>query len=85
MKYTTDEYPFLVNEVMMYISEIKEEDPSLSLIDIIFNYCFKFNLDVELVGDAISSDVYFKSFIEADCQHHNIISKPKPYTEIGAW
>jgi hypothetical protein len=85
MNYTTDEYPFLVNEVMKYISEMKVEDPSLSLIDIIFNYCFKFNLDVELVGDAINSDVYFKSFIEKDCQHHNVIRNPKPSTEIGAW
>lgn len=68
-----EEYPFLVNSVMQHISEVKKDDPGTPLIDIIYDYCFKNDLEVELVGDAISSDVYFKSFIEKDCQHHNIM------------
>lgn len=71
--YTEEEYPFLVNEVMQHINNIKKDDPTAALLDIIYDYCFKNDLEVELVGDAIASDVYFKSFIEKDCQMRNII------------
>jgi hypothetical protein len=73
MTYTEDEYPFLVNEVMKHISAIKKDDPTIALLDIIYDYCFKNGIAVELVGDAIASDVYFKSFIEKDCQLHRIL------------
>lgn len=83
--YTEDQYPFLVNEIMQHITEIKLEEPNSSLLDIIYDYCFKNGIDVELVGDAISSDVYFKSFIEKDCQLHKIIKSDKPAEELGEW
>lgn len=67
-----DDYPFIVQEVMKYINEIKATDNEISLVDIIMDFCFKNELEIELVGDAISSDVYFKSFIEKDCQMHRI-------------
>lgn len=71
-EYTEEQYPFLVNEIMKHIEEIKKDDPDIALIDIIFDYAFRNGIDVELVGDAISTDVYFKSFIEKDCELHRI-------------
>ena len=71
--YTAEEYPFLVNQVMQHIEEVKKTDNKAALMDIIFDFAFKNGIDVELVGDAISNDVYFKSFIEKDCELHGII------------
>jgi hypothetical protein len=67
-----DQYPFLVNDVMEYIVHVKNNGEDLNLVEIITDYSFKYNIDVETIGDAISSDVYFKSFIEKDCELHKI-------------
>lgn len=68
------QYPFIVQEVMKHIESVKStpHGKDTALIDIIYDYCFKASIDVELVGDAISSDVYFKSFIQKDCELHRI-------------
>ena len=69
---TEEEYPFLVNKIMKYVEKVKEVDKDLSIIDIILDFSIKNNVDYETIGDAISSDVYFKSFIEKDCELHKI-------------
>ncbi len=79
-------YPYIIRDLMEYInvkkqSEIKNDDASL--LDIIMDFCFKKELDVEMVGDAIQSDIYFKSFVEKDCQmHRSIVTKNK---DMGKW
>ena len=83
--YVEEEYPFLMNEIMEYINEIKSEDSSVALIDIIFDFCLKRGMDVELVGDAISNDVYFKSFLEKDCQLHRVLPGSHASNDIGEW
>ena len=75
---TIDEtYPYLVNDVMKYIEKTKEKHNDAALIDIILDYCIKNGIEVEAVGDAISSDVYLKSFIEKDCELHNVFGRKK--------
>jgi len=66
-------YPIIVQEVMKYIEEVKKTDSETSLFDIILDFCFKKELEIELVGDAIQSDVYFKTFIEKDCQMNGMM------------
>lgn len=78
-------YPFLVNDVMQYIEAIKQKDRGASIIDIIMDYARHENIDVEIVGDAISSDVYLKSFIEKDCQTHNIFRSGHGNVVLGEW
>ena len=70
-------YPFLINNILEYIEEMKKEDESLSLIEIIVNYSFKNKIDLKLIGDAISEDEYFKQFIEKDSEFHGIIGTEK--------
>lgn len=72
MAYTEETYPFLVMEIMEYINEVKEQEHDMPLIEIITDFGRKHNIEPELIGDAITDDVYFKSFIEKDCQYHNI-------------
>lgn len=72
MNYTEEDYPLLISQIMQHIEEIKRKDKDSSLLDIIYDFAFKNGVDIELVGDAISNDVYFKSFIEKDCQLHKI-------------
>jgi len=68
-------YPYIVNDIMKYINEVKMEGDDLALIDIIMEYSFKTDINVLAVGDAINSDEYFKSFIEKDCELHRIFRK----------
>ncbi len=84
--YSEYEYPFLVNEVMIYIDKMKKQENTsedVSLVDIIMEFSFQNDLDVELVGDAIASDVYFKSFIEKDCELHRIFLTEK--SQLNKW
>jgi hypothetical protein len=80
-------YPFIVQEVMKHIEAIKKipEGRDTPLIDIIFDYCFKNSIDVEIVGDAIASDVYFKSFIEKDCELHRIFRPDADQVQLEDW
>ena len=80
-----DGYPFIVQAVMKYIDEVKSQGSDAALIDIITDFCFKNNLEVELVGDAISSDVYFKSFIEKDCQLHRYFRVDGDAEQLDEW
>jgi hypothetical protein len=74
--YSENEYPILIKQIMIFIDDIKKQKltSDLSLIDIIMEFAFRNDINVQLIGDAISSDIYFKSFIEKDCEIHNFFS-----------
>lgn len=72
-----DVYPFLVNDIMKYIELTKSNDRYISLMDIMLDYSMKKDISVEMIGDAIASDEYFKSFIEKDCEMHRILLTEK--------
>lgn len=72
-----DIYPFLVNDLMQYIEKTKKNERTVSLMDIILDYSMKKDISVEMIGDAIASDEYFKSFIEKDCEMHRILLTEK--------
>ena len=82
-----ENYPFIVKEVMKHIELIKKSPrgKDTPLVDIIFDYCFKAGIDVEVVGDAIASDVYFKSFIEKDCELHRIFRSDHDQIQLEDW
>lgn len=65
----------VIHALMNYIIGIKkdQQNKDISLIDVIIDFSFKNDLDVQTVGDIISEDEYFKSFIEKDCANRNII------------
>jgi len=67
-----DVFPFVISGVMGYIETVKNQGTSESLVDIILDYCLKKDVSIDLIGDAINSDVYFKSFIQKDCEMHKI-------------
>lgn len=74
------EYPFVVRDILEHINKVKTEErdgngPESSIVEVIMDYAFKENINVESVGDAISSDEYFKSFIESDCSFRGILGK----------
>lgn len=68
--------------LIKYIEKTKKTEKGLSLVDIILDFCNKFDIEIELIGDAISSDNYFKSFIESDCKLHKIFKSENP---IEGW
>lgn len=81
--YTEESYPFIVNDIMKFINEIKKDGNDIALIDIIMEYAFKNDISVEAVGDAIGSDEYLKSFIQKDCELYKIIRSDSP--KVDDW
>jgi hypothetical protein len=79
-----EDYDFLVHDILKYIERIKcrEDTKDISIIEVIMDYTFKNNLDISTVGDAISSDEHFKSFIEKDCRFRNSSGS---VDTIGEW
>lgn len=65
-------YALLIRNILEYIGRVKSKNPDAAIVEIIMDYAFKENLDIETVGDAIASDEYFKSFIEADTTFREI-------------
>ena len=59
-------YAKIVNDVLKFVLKEKTRDSSLPIVDLITSYCFKKNLEIEMVGDAISQDFYFKQLIDRD-------------------
>lgn len=60
------EYAKLTNEVLKFVVSERSKNNTLSIVDLIVSYCFKRDIEPELVGDAISQDFYFKRLIEND-------------------
>lgn len=71
-EYSVKDYPMMVNSLMKYIELVKTKHKDVSLLDIILDFSTKKGIPIEQMGDAISTDVYFKSFIEKDCELHKI-------------
>jgi len=79
-EYDLEEYPILINNLLKYIDIVKQTDikNELTLSDIILEYANRQNVAIELIGDAISTDTYLKSFILKDCELHNIFQTETP-------
>lgn len=74
-------YPTMLNELLNFIIKIKENDKETSIMDLILEYSMRNSLDLELVGDAISTDEYFKNIIEKDLEFHNYNAIKKVNTD----
>lgn len=72
-----EKYAIIVNDILQYIEKIKSKDKNAALIDIIMDFSLKKDISVDVIGDAIANDIYFKSFIEKDLNFHD----PKNETE----
>ena len=59
-------YAKIFNDVLKFVLKEKTKDKTLPIVDLIASYCFKKNLEIEMVGDAISQDFYFKQLIDRD-------------------
>lgn len=70
-------YPILLNKLLKYIIKIKEVDKEISIMDLLLEYSMRNSLDLELIGDAISTDEYFKSIVQKDMEVNNYTSEKK--------
>jgi len=64
-------YPVLLNTLLKYITSMKEQDKETSIMDLILEFGMRNSLDIELIGDAISTDEYFKNILSKDLEIHN--------------
>lgn len=74
-------YPTMLNELLNYIIKIKQNDKEISIMDLILEYSMRNSLELELIGDAISTDEYFKNIIEKDLEFHNYNTIKKVNTD----
>ena len=64
-------YPMILNTLLKYIISIKEQDKETSIMDLILEFSMRNSLDIELIGDAISTDEYFKNILTKDLEMNN--------------
>lgn len=64
-------YPVLLNTLLKYIISIKEQDKETSIMDLILEFSMRNSIDIELIGDAISTDEYLKNIISKDLEMNN--------------
>lgn len=70
-------YPILLNKLLKYIIKVKEVDKEISIMDLLLEYSMRNSLDLELIGDAISTDEYFKNIVQKDMEVNNYTSEKK--------
>lgn len=58
-----------MKKLFSYVISVKKSDPTASAVDIITNYCFVNDLEVEYVGALISESEWFKTFVSNDCSY----------------
>ena len=67
----------IIKNLLMFINDAKEADNELAFVDIILEFSEVYNVDEQLVHEAIQDDVYFKKLIYDDCVAHGIIKTDK--------
>lgn len=74
-------YSKIVNQLLKYICETRKKSKDILLFDIIYDFCFKYHLDFEEVGDAVRNDVYLSELVLDECRLNRMVSvngeKPK--------
>ena len=65
-------YADIISELLLYIYEKKKANAKEPLIDIISDFCFKYNYEPEMVGDAIKEDYYMSEYVLKDCISNKI-------------
>ena len=80
-----DQYPILLSELISFIDKLKNNDKEkvLSVVDMIIEFAHKYDFEIDLIGEAISSDEFFKEYIKKDCEARNII--PTNITKMNNW
>ena len=63
---TEDDYAMLLQDLLAFIAKTKEADPSAEIVEIITDFAFRRNIDVDIVGDAVSTDPRFVRLIRED-------------------
>lgn len=79
----SENYPFLVNDLLKFIDKVKSETHrvSLGLLEIIEDYANMNDLDIRLVGEAISEDDEFTAYVRKDCEVRGILKSDYVTTE----
>lgn len=59
-----DDYYFELNsDVIKYVVESIRSHPELTIVELVCEYAFKNNIDIEVIGDAIRDNDEFMSMI----------------------
>lgn len=75
------EYYLIVNELLKFLVKRREDGDKSPMLDLIYEFCLKFEYSLEFVGDAIRSDKYLSDLVKNDCVFYGFISKPKVTSE----
>lgn len=70
-------YPEIVNDLLKYLVSVKPTDKESSILDLILEYSIKTNIELELLGDAISTDDRVKNLIAKELENTNYTTQKK--------
>lgn len=71
------DYPILINSILKYIKYVKDKEKNINLLEIIMDYSIKNNIELEYIGDAISTDNHFKTLFQKDLELYKYFKTEK--------
>lgn len=71
------DYPVLINSILKYIKYVKDKEKNINLLEIIMDYSIKNNIELEYIGDAISTDNHFKTLFQKDLELYKYFKTEK--------
>ena len=75
-------YANLIKGCLGYVLEVKKNHKDEEIIGIIMDYCLKYDIDPEEMGDAISQDEYFKQLIKIN---EDSVKKEDSNLDLDDW
>lgn len=63
----------VIQELLEFIEEVKTQQLDMTILDIIIDFAFKNKLELDEIGDVISTDYYLQNYIESQCIKDKIL------------
>ena len=75
-------YANLIKSCLEYVLKVKKNHKDEEIVGIIMDYCLKYDIDPEEMGDAISQDEYFKQLIKIN---EDSVKKEDSNLDLDDW
>ncbi len=73
----------ITKELLLFIGKAKEADSSISFIDMVLEFSEVREIDLHLIQEILSEDVYFKRLLMNDCISRGIVRTGN--TKLEEW
>nr|DAQ72278.1 MAG TPA: late-transcription coactivator [Caudoviricetes sp.] len=66
-----------IQKINKFYEYLRNNKTNESIIDLLEDFCFEYNISYEEIGMLISEDEYLKDFVKKDCINRGLIKSDK--------